>query len=254
METFTTPAIMLRRVDYADFDYIVTLFTQSHGKVAGIAKNAKKSRKRFGGMLDTLAVLEAVLSPGRRKGLMLLKEVHLLTPYDRIAGDMIKTATAGYWAEIVVRWMEEGHPQGDIFDLMVYGLSGLNDDRSDPASLNILFQTRFLAINGMLPDLAACTVCHTALDALPGARVALDPEWGGWRCGRCRGAKPAGMIISKGALKQIMWLARGPLWKVERIRFGRVIRNEAQSLLERFLPYHLGNLPRSLKLLKQLRR
>ncbi|MGB5987874.1 MAG: DNA repair protein RecO [Desulfobacterales bacterium] len=253
METLTSPAVILRRVDYGDFDYIVTLFTPLFGKVAGIAKNAKKSRKRFGGMLDTLAVLEAVLSPGRRKGLMLLKEVHLLMPFDRIAGDVRKTAAANYWAEVVARWMEPQHPQHEIYDLLVYGLEGLNEGRSDPEMLNILFQARFLAVNGLMPDLAACSGCKKALDALPRGRVALDLEQGGWRCPRCRGARPAQLRISKGAIKQIMWLAWGPLWKVERMRMDAAIRKEAQGVLERFLPYHLGCMPRSLRFLKQLR-
>ena len=50
METFATPAILLRRVDYADYDYVVTFFTPQRGKVAAIAKNAKKSKRRFGGL------------------------------------------------------------------------------------------------------------------------------------------------------------------------------------------------------------
>jgi DNA repair protein RecO (recombination protein O) len=236
METFATPAVMLRRVDYGDYDYIVTLFTPEHGKVAGIAKNAKKSKRRFGGMLDTLAVLEAVLSPGRRKGLMVLKEVHLLQPFDCISGDMLKTALAGYWTEIVTRWMEDGHPQGDIYQLLVYCLGGLNGGSTDAVLLNILFQSRFLEINGLLPDLTTCATCRTALDTLPVNRVALDLAWGGWRCNRCLVGNPGQIRISKGSIKQIVWLSQGPFWKVERIRGVPLICTEAQELLERFCP------------------
>ena len=253
METFTTPAVMLRRRDYGDYDYIVTLFTKSHGKVAGIAKNAKKSRKRFGGRLDSLGLLEAVLTPGRRKGLMLLNEVHLIRAFDRIAGDMVKTATFSYWAEALEGWVEEGQPQAAIFDLMVYGLDGLNEERIPPEILNILFQARFLAGNGLMPDMAACGSCRIVLDAVPQKQVGVDVDQGGWRCNRCRGGKPARYRISKGAIKQIMWLAWGPLWKVERIRFDPATRREAQNLLEHFLPYHLGRMPRSLKILRQVR-
>jgi DNA repair protein RecO (recombination protein O) len=52
MSILATPAVLLRRVDYGDFDLILTLFTESTGKIAVIAKHAKKSKKRFAGVLE----------------------------------------------------------------------------------------------------------------------------------------------------------------------------------------------------------
>src|SRR5271163_3653788 len=43
----STPAIVLRARDYAESDRIVTLLTPNFGKLSGIAKGAKASRKRF---------------------------------------------------------------------------------------------------------------------------------------------------------------------------------------------------------------
>lgn len=52
MSTFSTSAILLRRSSYGDYDLIVTLLSLEKGKITVIAKNAKKSRKRFPGMLE----------------------------------------------------------------------------------------------------------------------------------------------------------------------------------------------------------
>ena len=41
----STPAIVLRARDYAESDRIVTLLTLNAGKISGIAKGAKASRK-----------------------------------------------------------------------------------------------------------------------------------------------------------------------------------------------------------------
>src|ERR1700733_10832996 len=43
----STPAIVLRARDYAESDRIVTLLTRDFGKLSGIAKGAKASRRRF---------------------------------------------------------------------------------------------------------------------------------------------------------------------------------------------------------------
>src|ERR1700751_594154 len=43
----STPAIVIRARDYSESDRIVTLLTRDFGKLSGIAKGAKASRKRF---------------------------------------------------------------------------------------------------------------------------------------------------------------------------------------------------------------
>ena len=42
-----TPAIVLRARDYSESDRIVTLLTRDMGKLSGIARGAKASRRRF---------------------------------------------------------------------------------------------------------------------------------------------------------------------------------------------------------------
>ncbi|MGD9260057.1 MAG: recombination protein O N-terminal domain-containing protein, partial [Desulfobacterales bacterium] len=74
MPAFSTPAVLLRRLDYGDFDLITTFFTLEKGKVTLIAKSAKKSTKRFSGILELFSVLEIVGSTGKGKGLPVLQE------------------------------------------------------------------------------------------------------------------------------------------------------------------------------------
>src|SRR6202030_1142492 len=50
-----TPAIVLRTRDYMESDRIVTLLTEQAGKLGGIAKGAKASRRRFEHRLPTLS-------------------------------------------------------------------------------------------------------------------------------------------------------------------------------------------------------
>ncbi|MBW1745923.1 MAG: DNA repair protein RecO [Deltaproteobacteria bacterium] len=62
MSSFSTPAIVLRRIDFGDYDLIVSFFTLNKGKISVIAKSAKKSVKRFSGVLEPFSVLEVVCS------------------------------------------------------------------------------------------------------------------------------------------------------------------------------------------------
>src|SRR5438045_7686175 len=47
-------AIVLRSYPMREADLLVTFFTRTEGKVRGVARSAKKSKKRFGGALEPL--------------------------------------------------------------------------------------------------------------------------------------------------------------------------------------------------------
>ena len=81
MPVFSSPAILLRRMDYGDFDVIITFFTLQKGKLSLIAKAAKKSTKRFAGILELFSVLDLVVAAGRGQGLPILQEAVLKQPY-----------------------------------------------------------------------------------------------------------------------------------------------------------------------------
>jgi DNA repair protein RecO (recombination protein O) len=49
-----TEAIVLRTYPMREADLLVTLFTRAEGKLRGVARSAKKSKKRFGGALEPL--------------------------------------------------------------------------------------------------------------------------------------------------------------------------------------------------------
>ena len=56
MTTKKMKAVVLRVSDLGESDKIVTLYGEQVGKVAGIAKGAKKSKKRFNNKLEIFFV------------------------------------------------------------------------------------------------------------------------------------------------------------------------------------------------------
>src|SRR6266496_1758711 len=52
-------AIVLRSYPLREADLLVTLFTRAEGKVRGVARSAKKSKRRFGGALEPLTYVRA---------------------------------------------------------------------------------------------------------------------------------------------------------------------------------------------------
>jgi DNA repair protein RecO (recombination protein O) len=252
MQSFSTPAILIRRIDHGDSDLILTFLTLEHGKMSSIAKYAKKSVKRFSGVLELFYVLDIVCSKGKGK-LHILKEASVRHPFINIRSDIEKTAYACYWAQLVYEWMEEGQKEPRIYELFHKVLDFLDNETLSPEVLSIVFQTKFLNISGIYPNLDQCGQCGLVFDKMIGDRLIFQLGKGGLMCGTCVSQSERDVLISRGAIKQMKWITEKPAEKIFRIRFSTQAQRESLFFLENFVPYHLGIRPKSLAFLKQLR-
>lgn len=253
MSEFATSAILLRRLDYGDFDVIITLFTLDRGKLSVIAKSAKKSTKRFAGVLELFSELQILAGRGRGKGLPVLKEAVLKQPFSAIRADYKKTAYASYWSELIYSWTEENFKQDALYYLFEYVLFELDTGRTTPQVLNVLFQMRFLNLSGHRPNLTQCNVCALELDSINDENIAVNLQRGGIICSKCSGESASSKVLTRGTIKQLQWVQSGRLAKAARIKFSLSALAESTNFLEEFVCYHLGKQPRSLKFLRQIR-
>jgi len=254
MSRFSTSAIMLRRIDFGDYDLIITFFTLNRGKISVIAKSAKKSTKRFSGILELFSVLELVCSTSHKSRLPVLQEAVLKHPFPKIRADIKKTAYASYWAELINEWLEENKKQVRLYSLFQHVLEELDRDQTPEEAISILFQMRFIAMSGLRPNLNHCSICKTEIEYIKNKRVTIDLTKGGIVCNKCNPkAKVNTYSLSKGTIKQLLWIESRNLTEAKRIRFTSQALKEGLEFLEAFVPYHLGKEPQSLSFLRQIR-
>lgn len=253
MVSLSSSAILLRRTAWGDYDLIVTLFTRLQGKTSAIAKSAKKSIKRFPGVLEPFSRLNVVLVHRKGNGLPVLQEAALEDPFFKIRESILQTAYASYWAELIDLWMADGEPQENLFRLTTHVLTELNRGVTPAEVLSILFQMRFLTLAGFRPNFDHCHACKTDLDQIRQKSVMSDPAGGGIACSSCGISAGGRLMLSKGTLKQLMWTNAGDLTRAARIRFTPTAVAEGLAFLETFVPFHIGKSPRSLKVLQAVR-
>ena len=254
MTAFSTTAILLRRLDYGDFDVIITFFTLERGKVSVIAKSAKRSTKRFAGILELFSELQILANAGRGKGLPVLQEAVLKQPFSAIRADYKKTAYASYWSELINSWIEENFKQVALYYLFEHVLFELDAGHTAPQVLNIVFQMRFLTLSGHRPNFSQCNMCGLALEDIKDDNISVNLQRGGIICGKCRSGTTSRKSLAKGTIKQLLWVESGKLAKAARIKFSQSALKESTDFLEEFVCYHLGKQPRSLKFLRQIRK
>lgn len=253
MSRLSTSAIVLRRREYGDYDLIVTVLSRDHGKLTLIAKAARKSTKRFPGVLEPFNDLQIAFRESSRKGMAILEEASLIRTLANIRSDFGKTAYASYWSECVALWVEEGQARPEIYRLLKSVLSELDDQNIAADMLSILFQMRFIGQEGLQPILERCTCCQINIDHIIQQDFCVDPGQGGVVCNQCPSGGHRGLRLSKGTLKQLLWIAHGDLSRAKRVRFSPRAMAEATALLEAFIPFHIGKMPKSLRILQQTR-
>lgn len=252
MQSFSSPAILIRRIDHGDFDLILTFLTIEQGKMTTIAKYAKKSVKRFSGILELFYVLDIVCTQGKAK-LPVLKEASVLHPFLNIRCNILKTAYAGYWAQLVDQWMEERQQEPRMFELFHTVLDFLDQDIISPEVASIFFQMKFLTISGIYPNFDQCNKCGLAFDKIKGNPLTFDLGKGGVLCKTCISKNDHALLLSRGTVKQLLWITEKSPEKIFRIRFSNQVQQESLFFLETFIPFHLGIRPKSLTFLKQIR-
>lgn len=254
MLCFSSPAILLRRTDYGDYDQVISFLSLARGPISVIAKNAKKSRKRFSGLLEPFAKLDIVCRASRRNGMPVLQEASINEAFAGIRGAVLETAYASYWTELIHGWVEPYRPQPEIFRLLDFCLDALGSGRACPHLVSILFQIRFLGLAGFAPHLDTCVGCGQPLDRIPGGSVVFDLAKGGIVCNGCSAEQGRfRMMISRGCAKRLSWIRGYDANAAMRLRFDARSMAEAQRIMEAFVPYHLGRMPKSLKFLKDVR-
>ena len=203
--------------------------------------------------MSRLPWCKSYIHPGKKSRLPLLREAAMIKPFPHIRLDIHKTAYAAYMAELINEWMEEGIAQPTLFYLFQYVLEAMDADKLPLDAVSVLFQMRFMAMTGFKPNLTHCSCCRTSADDFQHSRNLFDLKRGGLVCDKCTGMASGNIFLSKGTIKQLLWMERVDLKTAGRMRFSPTALKEGLGFLEAFVPFYLGKEPRSLRFIQQLR-
>ena len=116
MPLHTTDALILRTYRLGEADRIVVFLTRDRGKKRGVAKNARQSRRRFGGGLEPLTCGRVAYMERERRDLVTLHYVEpTRSPLAALEGEAL--GYVGYFAELIDEWAQEADPNETLFRL-----------------------------------------------------------------------------------------------------------------------------------------
>ena len=226
-------AIVLRSKPLRERDRLVTLLSEKHGKITGVAKGALHSR-RFGAAFDlfTCVDLRFKESPGRE--LVRIEEAKIRHDFLPIRKDLEKITAASYFADLALRLTEEREEVREIFLLLAHFLFLLE---KNPMTLEMMraFEIKLLDRLGFSINLEKCVSCEADL-LQEGKEYKVLLDKGGFLCGNCA-VGMSGKIKSDNLLQ----LQRLSLLKIKELPSQKIsadLLRELQILMQNFLCYY----------------
>lgn len=239
MPAYKANAIILRRIPLGETDKILTLYTREYGKLAAVAKGARRTTSRIAGASEPLMFLRALLADGRNFDVLTQAEIRESFPMIRTDFNLFLRAT--YACEVIDRVSEERDPSPEAFDLLLSTLYVLQRAVDPDATLHS-FELRLMSQMGYEPQLSACAVCDRPLDDTAGIIAAgFSPERGGTVCNACGQTLRNDLLpLSPDTNAWMQYLVEcDDARALARVELAPVVREEMNRVLRSHLRYRL---------------
>ena len=190
-------SIILRKHELGEADELVVFVARELGWLRGVAKNARKSRVRFGGHLEPFSLVDLVLRSRKRDDLVWIDDSQAVNGFLALRSDLGKVATAAYFLELASIFQGEGQPEPAVFDFLLKFLENLEIVGINAVRL-MLEEIRLLGMLGYAPRFDVCPSCGKPIG--PGEKAVFSPYLGGAAHEKCVDPRGHGFVLSPNTL------------------------------------------------------
>jgi len=246
MSLLKTQGIVIGRRPLGERDRLVTFYTRELGKLAGVARGARRGRSRFGAALELFTWGELVGFERAQRDLIQVDHFDVLHPFQSLREDLERLGRGAGMVEALARLTADRDPHPSLFRLLLRGLRAL--ERGDPVRVQLAFTLRLLDLLGHRPRLDRCLGCRRPVGPGPWS---FDPGQGRVVCGRCRAD---GVIpLSSAAFAALRHLQALPWEGRLALRLAPAVGLELEGVLERYLAALIGSALRVPRFVAQTR-
>ncbi len=198
--------VVLRVRPLTETSLIVHWLTPDLGRLATVAKGARRPKSPFRGKLDLFYLSDFSFTRSRRSELHTLREVSLRETHSALREDLERLRQAAYAASLIEQTTESETPIAEVFPLMLGFIDHLARHAPQPQNIFSL-ELKLLDFLGLSPDLE---------------KTHLKP-----------------------GTRQIVRALHGGDWNsVARLKLSGVQVSELRQFLHGFLIYHVERIPK----------
>ena len=241
-------AVVIRKQDLRETSLIITFYTKDFGKIKGIVRGVRGPHAQYGGgSLEIFAYDEIVFYERKKSDIFTVSQCDLIEFFNPIRQSLERLAYATYIIELLDSVTGLSDKNTEVFDLLLNSVKLLSGEASAKRVARI-FEIKLLGLLGLMPTLVFCAYCGGKTDASAKFSIAQ----GGLICTACADKDRNAVPILAGTVKFIEHIRGLPFEKVERIKVANAVGKELESILRKFLDYHIERRLKSLEFLKEI--
>lgn len=244
MGLYKAEGVVLRTRNLGEADKIVTVFTESRGKVEAVARGVRRPRSRLLGPTQLFTYGRFLFFEG--KNLDTLSQGEIVDSFRPLREDLDRMAHASYAAELVDRSTEAADRHEGLFSLLVAVLRLLAVGDQLPLVMRY-FELHLLEELGYRPHLGGCLRCGAPQAPL------FSIEMGGLLCENCRGADAAATYLGEEALNALRYLQRADPGRLTVLRPSPAASAVMEQVLPAFCAARIGQPLKTIEFLLSLR-
>src|SRR5689334_8372352 len=227
---YRTEAVVLRRTEVGEADYILACYTPHLGKIRVVARGVRKPTSHLGGHVELFSRSKMLVA--RARNLDIVTQCETIDAHRRIGEDLDRVAHAFYVAELIDRLTPDEQENYAVYKLLAETLN-LLDTAPSPELLVRWYEIQLLGLLGYRPELVQCVECRTPLEPVVNG---WSPAQGGVLCPAC---KRIGLArdLSVTAFKVMRLMQRSPWAEVARIRVPDAVAGELDTAMSGYVNY-----------------
>ena len=242
----TTRGLVLREAKYKESDKILTILTETDGKISAKARGVQRTRSKIAAASQLLSFSDFTFFGSRGK--WTINEAESLEQFRALRGDIELLALGSYIAELLEAVANENVPEPEILQLGLNALYALSNRLCPPTQVKAAFELRLMSLAGYRPQLDECAGCGRR-EPESGR---LFPEHGELFCPECRAV--GGLRMDRSVIDAMRYILDADPRRVFAFRLPEAELRALGGVTEAYALYELDRAFGSLDYYKKLRK
>jgi len=245
--SYLTKAIVLHSRPFGESDKIVCFLTEGYGKVTGIAKGAKRSKRRFVNSLEPFSLVNLRFQDYPQRSLAFIHDCVLVRGFKRLTQNLDRIACASYVTEITGELVREREENGAIFHHLQEGLVYLDENEISAIFLTF-FELKLLRLAGFDPMFEGCCRCKKKWQSGAG-KWWFSHRDGGILCAACCDSRREIVALSEETLHVFVGFRAQERCPLDSSLADPKVVQESRFFLPRFIQFQINKPLKSVRFL-----
>ena len=254
--------MVLVSMPVGDYDRRLTILTKERGKISAFAKGSRKPTSPLLGCSQPFSFGEFVLFEGKSSYNVVSADIS--NYFAELREDVESIYYAMYFCEFSCYMTKENLEAGEPLKLLYMTLRALSKPALHKKLVRRIFELRFMAVNGEMPQVENCVLCGKE-EMLKAPTGWFSTSEGGICCEDCRkkrmqekgeasGGKyqpeNAGVWIGTSTIYTMQYILATPLEKLFTFAVSEEVLSELSVAMDQFLEKHVGHKMKSEEMLE----